>query len=173
MKHVTSAAVLAACLGVPGSVFAADLSLKDAPNYSAIPETNWSGLYVGAHIGGAWDDTEHHDVNELNSIDPHADVKFSGSHLLAGAQIGYNVQNGNFVYGLEAGLGQMNLGGDASAHMQDDGTGDHKCDGHHDTGGKAQQCALDSKYSISSDLYGELTGRIGYATYHQSRTALE
>lgn len=164
MKRVACAAVLAACVSVSGSAFAADLSLKDTPVYEIFPETIWTGLYVGGHVGASWSDADVTDVNELNTIDPHANVSISTSDLLYGAQIGYNLQRGNLVYGLEADIGQMKLDGSASALMQEEGKNgynystDRNCDG---TG--IQQCRLESKYSISSGLYGDLTARVGYA----------
>ncbi|MEJ2228478.1 MAG: outer membrane beta-barrel protein [Alphaproteobacteria bacterium] len=160
MKRVACAAVLAACVSVSGTVFAADLSLKDTPAYESFPATIWTGLYVGGHVGGAWGDVDVTDVNELNTIDPHANVSISTSGLLYGGQIGYNKQRGNIVYGVEADIGYMNLDGSASAHMQDNGSGHYACDGYHE---HKQQCALDSKYSVSGGLYGDLTARVGYA----------
>jgi outer membrane immunogenic protein len=180
MKRVAYAAVLAACVSMSGTAFAADLSLKDTPDYAMYPSTIWTGLYVGGHIGGSWSDADISDVNELNTVDPHADVTISRSDVLFGAQIGYNRQRGNLVYGLEADIGQMKLDGTSATQLmqeegaaQKDGRGrdvryglyDRDCDGYGDGSNNRsiQQCRLESKYSVSGGLYGDLTGRVGYA----------
>ena len=48
---------------------------------------NWTGLYVGAHVGGGW-----------------ADLGFgdTGSGFIGGGQVGYNYQINQWVWGLEA-----------------------------------------------------------------------
>lgn len=147
-----------------GGANAADLGYGGFKDYAPAPI--WTGLYAGGHIGGAWGDTEHRDVNELNTVDPHANVSIGTSDLLYGAQIGYNVQKGKFVYGLEADIGQMKLdGSSATVLMQDTGTGNSACNGnpgHNST--HVQQCRLESKYSVSGGLYGDLTARVGYAS---------
>jgi len=52
-----------------------------------MPFYNWSGVYIGAHVGGGF-----------------SDVGFgnNASGFLGGGQIGYNYQIGRFVLGLEA-----------------------------------------------------------------------
>lgn len=161
-----------------GAALGADLSLKDTPDYEVFPETIWTGLYVGGHIGGAWGHVDISDTYEYNSYDPHKDTSISPSGLFGGVQVGYNVQKGSLVYGLEADLGKMKLNGSASAHLLDEGVGavdqygkpikygdnDYDCDG-----GNPQICKLDAKYAVSAGLYGDLTGRIGYA---QDKTLL-
>lgn len=167
MKRVACAAVLAACVSVFGSAFAADLSLKDTPGYEVLPETIWTGLYLGGHIGGSWGDSDISDTYEYNSYDPHTNTTISTNDLLYGAQIGYNIQRNNLVYGLEADIGQMTLDGSKSAHLLDEGKDDGSKYGNNDwdcDGGGHQKCELDAKYTISSGLYGDITGRIGYAS---------
>jgi outer membrane immunogenic protein len=66
----------------------------DAPRPYRVPPPpppplfyNWTGLYVGAHVGGGF-----------------ADLGFgdTGSGVIGGGQIGYNYQIGQYVWGLEA-----------------------------------------------------------------------
>jgi outer membrane immunogenic protein len=64
----------------------------DAPRPYRVPPPpplfyNWTGLYIGAHVGGGF-----------------ADLGFgdSGSGFIGGGQIGYNYQVGQYVFGLEA-----------------------------------------------------------------------
>jgi outer membrane immunogenic protein len=89
----------------------------------------WSGLYGGAHIGGAWANLSTHDLdgywwldahNQNNTghaiiTDPylyqlHTDQSPSG--VFGGGTIGYQVQRGAIVLGIEADFGAMGLNGD-------------------------------------------------------------
>lgn len=84
---------------------AADLNRK-AEYYKAPPVLipMWAGLYLGAHIGGAWGDLNVTDFNEdLGKF------KNSASGVFGGGTIGYNFQTGSWVYGVEADLGGMDL----------------------------------------------------------------
>ncbi len=75
----------AALIGLTTGAMAADLTVGTAT-------FDWSGAYIGANVGGGWDRTRWIE----GTIEP------TGSGVLGGLQIGYNLQNGNFVYGLEA-----------------------------------------------------------------------
>jgi outer membrane immunogenic protein len=57
---------------------------------------NWSGVYIGAHGGHAWDRTQGTTANLFNDL---TDQKFNG--WLGGGQIGINHQIGRVVLGLE------------------------------------------------------------------------
>jgi outer membrane immunogenic protein len=76
---------------------------------------NWSGFYVGAHVGGFWSDK---DFNETCSSVvaggpclapgapggpalPIGQASNGPSGFLAGAQAGFNFQTGNIVWGIE------------------------------------------------------------------------
>jgi outer membrane immunogenic protein len=100
MQKLSSVALATiASVGMVQLAAAADLgggpprrgSVKDAPVVYERP-FSWSGLYIGAHAGYGWSDVE--DSIGLASHD--------GDGWLAGAQIGYNLQSGKFVFGLEA-----------------------------------------------------------------------
>jgi outer membrane immunogenic protein len=94
---LASASPLLAPLAVPGAA-AADLGGRSKiahPEPEALPSPlTWAGLYFGAHVGYGW-----------SSID-WQEGAFSGNHdgegLLAGGQIGFNLQRGRLVYGIEA-----------------------------------------------------------------------
>ena len=82
---------------LPPNVWAADMRVK-APvrkTPAAPPVYDWSGLYVGAHIGGAWSDTTLTD-NPLG-----VSLSSGGTGFIGGFQTGYNLQAGNFLYGVE------------------------------------------------------------------------
>jgi len=88
--------------GVPlGVVRAADLPLK-APVYKVPMAYNWTGFYVGGHLGGGWST-----VSPV-AIDPTAafpvGTAFNSGHLsgaLGGIQAGYNYQMDRWVFGIE------------------------------------------------------------------------
>jgi outer membrane immunogenic protein len=106
MQKTLAAAAFAAALGIGGAQ-AADLnggSMKDAPAY--VPGVNWSGFYLGGHAGGAWSDNKTTSYDEEPTVTSFAN---STSGVFGGAQLGYNVQRGNFVFGAEVDLGGMDL----------------------------------------------------------------
>ena len=65
-----------------------------APAMVAAPMFNWTGFYVGVHAGYGWGDSH---VSPLNGGEG-TDV----DGWLAGGQVGFNLQHGNFVWGIEA-----------------------------------------------------------------------
>ena len=69
------------------------VSYKDTPYYGV----NWSGLYVGVNGGYGWDAS-----NIGSKLVPGLGVSPEGG--FGGGQIGYNVQQGNIVFGVEADL---------------------------------------------------------------------
>jgi outer membrane immunogenic protein len=105
-----AAAMLGALvLGGAAPALAADLggSIKDAPVYQEqAPRFSWTGLYLGANLGGAWSNGEA--TYAYNS----ADI-FSGTNrtsgVIGGGQIGYNWQAGQLVVGIEADIAAQNL----------------------------------------------------------------
>ncbi len=88
---------------------------KDGPAYVTV---NWSGLYVGVNGGYGWSDN-------TDYLDP------TGG--FGGGQIGYNVQRGNIVFGLETDF--------EGSGVADSGFGDKS----------------------SLDWFGSVRGRVGYA----------
>jgi len=104
LRSVVLAAI--ASVSVVHVAAAADLggprrgSLKDTPVADApvVYERafSWSGLYIGANVGYGWSDVDWRDGFPGGSHD--------GNGVLAGGQIGYNVQSGQLVFGVEADL---------------------------------------------------------------------
>jgi outer membrane immunogenic protein len=83
---------------------AADMPIK-APRYVE-PAGNWTGWYIGAHAGAAWQKTDlTTDSTLYNGITgtyiPNPNASFSKTGFIGGGQIGYNWQHGNFVFGVE------------------------------------------------------------------------
>jgi len=110
----------AAAAAAAGTAVAADLPRGPAPYYSpAVIVYNWSGFYAGLNLGYQWG----HVTN--TSIDP---AGFAG-----GGQLGYNWQNGQFVFGAETDI-QFSGADDTFA-----------------------------PYKFSNPWFGTLRGRAGYA----------
>jgi len=94
MKKILLAATVAALSST--SVFAADLAARPytkAPPAYVAPIYNWTGFYIGAHIGGAFSG---------NNGDVAGFPANTSGGFLGGGQIGYNYQFApNWVLGLE------------------------------------------------------------------------
>lgn len=67
------------------------------PTYSQPRPYNWNGLYVGAHAGGSFDRFQ-------------GTGKKSRNEILLGGQLGYNLQLGGLVTGVEADISMNGLG---------------------------------------------------------------
>jgi outer membrane immunogenic protein len=96
MKKFLLTGVALAALG--GSALAADLPARRGMPVKA-PEPvsygyNWSGFYIGAHAGGGWSD-------RCFSAFGISDGCHDADGWLGGGQIGFNVQQGQFVFGVE------------------------------------------------------------------------
>ena len=108
---------------------AADMYRPSAGGYKDVPYVgvNWSGLYAGVNGGYGWDASKIHD-GLLFDIQPEGGF--------GGGQIGYNVQRGNIVFGLEADL-------------QGAGITDSKSN-------------ADVSQKSTLDWFGTVRGRVGY-----------
>jgi outer membrane immunogenic protein len=101
---------LAAVLcGVPfAAVRAADLSpapYQKAPVIMPPPVLyNWSGFYVGGHLGGAWTSANWTDPVSGLSDNP------TGTGFMGGGQVGFNYQTGPWVLGIEGDFSGTSLG---------------------------------------------------------------
>lgn len=112
MKRIST---LIATLGLVafGATAATAADLRAAPAYRAGPAAvapyyNWSGFYIGAHIGGAWADKDWVDVGPpAFNLGGH-----SADGILGGGQIGFNWQTGAWVFGIEAQYSWADLDGD-------------------------------------------------------------
>jgi outer membrane immunogenic protein len=123
-----------------GQAFAADLpSSKEAPVYVAPPPIfSWTGLYVGADIGGFW--------GAANILAPGALFTFShnanNDGVIGGGFIGYNYQVNNFVLGLQ---GEIDGAGNGSSHFS------------------APFGADVFQSSVNQNWIASIDGRLGYA----------
>jgi outer membrane immunogenic protein len=112
MKSIIKTLLLAgvSAVAIVGTAAAADLR----PMYTKAPPPpppafSWTGFYVGVNAGWGWNDTSGDtfctDPGGITQgtfcpIFPQGNLQPSGG--FGGGQIGYNLQNGQFVYGIEA-----------------------------------------------------------------------
>jgi opacity protein-like surface antigen len=90
-------------------VYGSYAGYKDAPVY--VQPLPWQGFYAGLYAGGAWSSVE--PANNVLILGGSGAVPLgtlNSSGFLGGAQLGYNIQIGNFVYGIEADLGGIDTG---------------------------------------------------------------
>src|SRR5437016_1047173 len=95
----------AAVLAVSTSANAADLRpapmpTKAPPVAYVTPPFSWTGFYIGVNGGGGWG-SSHSDLTGHTST--------SGG--MAGGTVGYNLQMGSWVFGLEADIDWSDIGG--------------------------------------------------------------
>jgi outer membrane immunogenic protein len=69
-------------------------SIKDAPYEQPF---SWTGFYIGVHAGGGWSDVTWEDQGGLG-VSP---IEHSPSGFVGGGQVGYNLQTGPWVVGIE------------------------------------------------------------------------
>jgi outer membrane immunogenic protein len=108
-----------------GAAQAADMPLK-APPVAPPVMYNWTGFYIGAHIGGAFRDRNGNDrfvdgndcfsgAFGLVCFDNNNGFGRNRSNFIGGGQVGFNYQVGQYVWGVE---GQIS--GVASNNNDDD-----------------------------------------------------
>jgi outer membrane immunogenic protein len=113
---------LAAIVATP--TLAADLPTRKAAPSEPPPACLWCGFYIGGNVGGAWGSSSVNtafgfptppfvpgDVAALSSA---ASQTVASSGFTGGEQIGYNFQNGPWVWGVEADFDYLGLKGSKS-----------------------------------------------------------
>jgi outer membrane immunogenic protein len=116
MKRIAIIVAAMAAIGTPA--LAADMAVKAPPAPLPEPVATWTGFYVGVNVGWDWQRVK----TDYQGIVP-GDIFASGiaagalpaslsqnaNGVLGGATLGYNVQSGSFVYGIEGDVMGMNL----------------------------------------------------------------
>jgi outer membrane immunogenic protein len=132
MSHIRAAAI-AAGVGLLGATVAATGamaggSLKDAP-----APFSWTGFYVGANAGYHWGADDSVGVSPADAAtrafwDPAISagaqptaISVDRDGFIGGAQLGYNMQTGSTVLGVEADISW--LGGDSDKTVSNNGIG--------------------------------------------------
>jgi outer membrane immunogenic protein len=139
-KAWLSCAVVVASVTSPLAAFAADLPLY-APASAPIALYNWTGCYVGGHVGGAFsDDTG---TNDLGSSRSH-----NSSGFVGGGQIGCDYQFiPGWVLGVEGRAAWTSLKASNAGSVRNVVTG----------------VILPSQFTVSNDLLASATARLGYS----------
>ena len=98
MRRITLVLSGVLAMGSFSGALAADLSARPvlkAPPPAIVTVYNWSGFYVGAHVGYA------HGNKDWFSDDGTTRESHNVSGVVAGGQFGFNWQTGNLVLGIE------------------------------------------------------------------------
>jgi len=129
-RSVALAAILA--MMIPAVAFATDLPLpmptKAPPAPIVAPPYNWSGFYVGGHLGYLWGRTHVDD----DGVTAERNARTDG--IIGGVMAGYNWQINRAVFGIEGDFGWTNArgvgaeptdpgGGTGGSSAGDDGSG--------------------------------------------------
>ena len=141
MKRPVLIAIAALSLTSASALAADIMPMKAAPAPVAAPLFNWSGFYAGGNAGAVWSHLTTTDVDGFAAGGtPGTQTNLHHTGFTGGGQFGYNIQSGNFVYGIEADIGWMGLGKKSLI-----------------TGSVSN-----TQVGVDSGLYGDVTGRIGY-----------
>ena len=146
-------------LGATGTAFAADLPLERPAKASFESRFTWTGCYLGAHVGGAWERKDATDPVQL--VQDNATLggfpgntnitttRVNPSGAVIGGQIGcdYQLASG-FVIGIEGAASGSTLKGSTQVALPQ---------------GNPGETAL---VTVRTDFMPALTGRIGYAVDH-------
>ena len=101
MKRILFTTVSLGVLGLVSPALGADLPMYSKAAPLASPVYDWSGFYVGVFGGGGMGN---HNLN--NALGPagfaNYTINYDSSGGVAGGEVGYNVQSGNYVVGVEA-----------------------------------------------------------------------
>lgn len=183
MKHILANLALSALIATPA--IAADMPVKAPPRAVADAAIGgWAGFYVGGHIGASWSDSSFSYVlpSPLGGVPFTSRIAATcaaptgvaappvvtipnpfglttqcrdSRGVLGGLQIGYNVQQGALVYGLEA---------DASWRKRLEDTQFVEFGNNPTAGAPMGSVATDTTYFRSEQSgLGTLRARIGYA----------
>jgi outer membrane immunogenic protein len=101
MKRILFTTVSLGVLGLVSPALGADLSVYTKAPAIATPLYDWSGFYVGVFGGGGYGN---HNLN--NATGPAGFANFTANYSstggIAGGEVGYNAQSGNYLVGVEA-----------------------------------------------------------------------
>jgi outer membrane immunogenic protein len=140
MRRTTALLLTVSTLTLGGATLAqaADMAVKARPGPVALPVAyNWTGIYVGAHVGAIWGDKN---WVEILGPTPGGQISPDYSGFLGGGQIGFNYQVSSFVFGIEGEWSWTNAEG---------------------TSGCITVPALGCNVEV--DWVGSVSGRLGYA----------
>jgi outer membrane immunogenic protein len=97
MKRILFTSVSLGVLGLMSPALGADLPMKAGPMVS--PIYDWSGFYVGVFGGGGMGNHNYNNGTPTNLANYLINYDSTGG--IAGGEVGYNVQSGSIVVGVE------------------------------------------------------------------------
>jgi outer membrane immunogenic protein len=98
-SYFIAAAVWALALSVSQSAAAADLPAQMPATQFAWPVYNWTGFYVGGHMGTALSSAKFSDPTGVKFAPLDASIADDAAGFMGGLQLGFNFQAGNLVFG--------------------------------------------------------------------------
>jgi outer membrane immunogenic protein len=108
-----------AAAAAAGGAQAADMGLPaKALPLPPPPAASWAGWYVGLHAGVNWQNAS----NSTTYEDAPLGITTHTTGFIGGGQIGYNWQDGNFVFGLEADISGLSGTGSTVTRLLNDDT---------------------------------------------------
>lgn len=149
-KIILAATALASVVALSSTARAADVIVSGY---------DWTGFYLGANAGMAWNNTEIDNEIDYNGTDPLLadrledlgnDLTGDQTAFTAGALLGYNWQMDQIVLGVEADINYLGFSGDEDAEFNDI---------------LGNQSGLSATHDLSfeADWFGTLRGRLGFA----------
>ena len=139
------------CVGRLGAAFGVVALLSTIP---AKADPSWTGFYIGAHGGYGWSDWDGYagttaGTNPVTVIDGANDPyrTLSDEGWFGGAQLGFNLQNGQFVFGIEGDISWADI--DAGGQL--------------DAGGPLPASLWEKQHDLSLDYFGTARARLGVA----------
>lgn len=115
MRRIVIALLSATAMGTV-SANAADLPIK-APPAPVVTAYNWTGCYIGGHLGGGWAHTSWSNTANTTAFgDMVAGQSLSETNggFIGGGQIGCNYQMQQFVIGIEGTIAGSTIKGDTN-----------------------------------------------------------
>jgi outer membrane immunogenic protein len=104
MKRIILATCGLAALAAAAPAYAADLPARMPTKAPVVMESiyNWTGLYIGAHVGYGWADKDWNQTFSSFGLAPDRTTSPNKPNsFLGGGQIGFNWQTGQMVFGIE------------------------------------------------------------------------
>jgi opacity protein-like surface antigen len=157
LKYISTGVAALGVLAFAAQADAADI-YAPGPGPAAFPVIApvalWSGFYGGVHVGGAWSELKTTDLDTYwfdatRATQPKLTTTQTPSGVFGGGTIGYNMQRGGIVFGIEADFGAMGINGNRRLTTASTA---------------ADPAPTETAFAhISTGFYGDLTGRVGWA----------
>jgi len=141
-SYFVAAAVTAAIFSMSQSASAADLpaGMPTVPVPFGSPVYNWTGFYIGGHMGGTLSSANASDPTGVNFAPLGASISQDDTGFLGGFQFGFNWQTGNLVFGVQGDMAWTTI-----------------------NAGLTDPFSTTTTLNYKTDWLTTVTGRVGYA----------